>query len=101
MEGDVEKLSDDESDDEDQLLVSPIQNSDDEDIVPTQFQMNQLNEDYIHEHETDDGEATQYDSAEFRANVQNHDWTLDREYLCSDMSVTHMNSATDWIENKK
>ena len=63
--------------------------------------MNQLNDDYILEHETGDGEPTEYDSAEFRANPHNYDWTSDREYLCREMSEMHMNSAADWIENQK
>ena len=100
LEDDVENLTDDASEDEDQLMVSPLQNSDDEDIIPTQFQINQLHEDYDHEHENNDDETAEYDSEEFRANALNHDWALDRKILLN-MSEQHLNSATDWIENQK
>lgn len=102
LEDDAEKPTDDVSEEEDQLMVSPLQNSDDDDIIPTQFQINQLHEDHEHEqeHEIDD-DTTDYDSEEFRANAVNHDWAQDRNILLHDMTEQYLNSATDWLENQK
>ena len=102
LEDGEEKLADDASDDEDVLMMSPLDNSEEEDIIPTQFQINQINEDYDHAHEKDDEDTGEYDSEEFRANVSNHDWGCsDREILLNHMSEQHLNSATNFIENEK
>ena len=101
MEDNTDKHTNEEAEDDDPLMLSPLQNSDDEDIIPTQFLINQPNDDYEQEYESKDDQIDEYDSEEFRANVLNHNWALDRESLLNVMSEQHLNSASDWLENQK
>ena len=101
VEDDEQNSTEDEDDEVDALILSPLDNSDEQEIIPTQFQINQLHEDYDHAHEIYDDGTMEYDSEEFRANTFSHNWSLDRELLHNDMSENHLDSATHWIENRK
>ena len=68
------------AEDEDPLLPSPLQNQDEEeDIVPTQFQLHRLHEDFEFDKARDDNDvASDYDDEEFNNDIHKYDWNSDR-----------------------
>ena len=102
LENEDEQHADDNFADEEQLLVSPLQNPDEEDIVPTQFQIHQIPEDIEQDKEIDDDDVTsEYDAEEFINDALEYDWTLDKTTLLKDMSEQDIHSAPNWLENQK
>ena len=101
LERDDNLHAQDISDDEEQLLVSPVQNPEEEDIVPTQFQMNQIYGEVIDQNiDKDDDIASEYDAEEFINEALKHDWDLDLNTLEKDIPEK-IDSAPDWLDNVK
>ena len=93
---------DDMADHEDQLLISPLQNLDEEDIVPTQFQIHQLHEDIEqNKGDDDDDTASDFDAEEFINDIDKHDWNFDHDTLHNVLSEQDLHSAPEWLEITK
>ena len=98
LESQEDEIPDDISDDEDQLLLSPLENQDEEGFVPTQFQINLLHEDI--EQNKDDDVTSDYDADEFEDLT--YDWTTDKVTICNDQNYElELQSADAWLKNKK
>ena len=94
------ELLDDEN--VDPLVLSPLQNQNEEDIIPSQFQIHRLHEDPEQEKERDDDDVTsEYDDEEFINDALRFDWTLDESSLCKDMSKEQVEAAPDWLDKVK
>ena len=91
------ELLDDEN--VDPLVLSPLQNQNEEEMIPSQFQIHQLHEDPEQEKERDDDDVTsEYDDEEFINDALRYDWTSDETSLCKDMSKEEIDSAPDWLD---
>ena len=99
LELEVNTCPDNIFEEEDQLLVSPLHNPDEEEIVPTQFQIHQIQDDIDIEQQRDDDLASDYDAEEFIA--LEHDWVSDRTILLNDIPEHELQSAHNWLEMSK
>ena len=87
---------------DDPLMASPFQNPNEEEIIPTQFQMHQLYGDMEQEKERDDDDVTsEYDDEEFTIDAQKYDWTSGETDLHEHMSKEELDSAPNWLEKVK
>ena len=88
--------------DEDQLLVSPLQNLGDEEIVQPEHEAYQMHGQYEGQNDRDDDDvSSNYDADEFANDNLAYNWDSDRDTLLEDMSETELQSAKDWIKDKK
>ena len=95
-----ENLHDEDISEDEQLLVSPLQNPEGEDMDPSGFQMYQPHDDIVPNMEKDDDAISDYDAEEFINDAFRHDWDLDLNTLQHDMPEK-IDSAPDWLENEK
>ena len=94
--------AEDLSDEEDQLLVSPLQNpEEEEEDIPTEFQLQQPHENIMQKHTArDDDVASDYDSEEFINEALKYDWDTDLNTLEQDIPNS-IDLVTNWLQDIK
>ena len=96
-----DKIPDGDNADDDQLILSPLQNPDEEEIVPTQFQMQCPDEEIEQDKERDnDDVASDYDAEEFINDALRYDWDVDRNSL-EENEELNFSSVSSWIDEQK
>ena len=83
-----------------QLLISPLQNPGDEDRVPTPLQIHLLPEENQEAMEIDDEVTSDYDPDEFN-NHLSYNWSSDKDILCELIGETELQLANDWLKKEK
>ena len=95
------EFEEDIPEDEDQLLISPLQNPGDEGILTNDLQTYQLNEPAEANIEINDDINSNYDADEFVNDHLTYDWESDRNTLLESMTEAELQCAKDWIKDKK
>ena len=95
-----ENLHADDISEEEQLLISPLQNPEGDDMDSDEFHMYQPHDGLELNMEKDDDTNSDYDAEEFINDAFKHDWNLDLNTLQHNIP-DKIDSAPDWLETIK